>query len=71
MPSPRFVLALTGWGGCLGVFLTSYEMLSVGDGQINLALLSLRIFDFVQNTLVRQCLNKFGIALTYPYFCGV
>ena len=29
----------------------------------------LRIFDFVEDTPVRQCSNKFDIALTYPYLC--
>ena len=36
--------------------------------QTSLLLPSLiRIFDFVEDTLVRQCSNKFDIALTYSY----
>ena len=31
--------------------------------------LDFRIFDFVEDTPVRQCSNKFDIALTYPYLC--
>ncbi len=45
-----------------------YWILSFGNAQINLALLSLiRIFDYVLDTFARQCSNKFGIALAYSY----
>ena len=42
----------------------------LGKMQTSLLLHSLiRIFDFVEDTLVRQCSNKFDIALAYPYLC--
>ena len=42
----------------------------LGKMQTSLLLPSLiRIFDFVEDTLVRQCSNKFDIALTYSYLC--